>query len=197
MDNNWPTTQDMRNRLAYLIGSPPKVNPPIVVDWQGTTYRFATRNFSSLEHFTDGEGARRCGGRFTPIGAQRTLYSSMDIATAAAELESWYAYYFLPATSFQPHVLAAIAVSVGLVLDLTASETMSELGLTINQICEEWRLLSDENAVAPTQTFGRSVYEAGFEGILFPSGRRDGGCNLSLFPDNYRDGSHAIMLNYD
>ncbi len=197
MSNHWPTAQDLRTRLVHLIGSPPKVNSPIVVDWQGTTYRFAQRNFSGPKHFTDGEGARRCGGRFTPIGAQRTLYSSLDIVTASAELESWYAYYCLPATSFQPRILAAIAVSVGLVLDLTVSETLSELGLTIAQICEEWRLLSDENVVAPTQTFGRSVYEAGFEGILFPSVRRDAGCNLALFLDNFREGSHALMLNSD
>ena len=147
------------------------------------------------QHFIDGEGARLCGGRFTPIGAQRTLYSSLDIATAAAELESWYTYYCLPDSSFQPRLLAAIAISVGRVLDLTATETLSELGLEINQICEEWRRHSDENSVAPTQTFGKLVYEAGFEGILFPSVRRDAGCNLALFPDNFRDGSHAFMLN--
>ena len=197
MANHWPTDEDVRTRLGLLIGSPHKVNSPIVVNWQGTTYRFATRNFSSPEHFIDGEGARRHGARFTPIGAQRTLYSSLEIVTAAAELESWYAYYCLPATAFQPRLLAAIIVSVGLVLDLTATETMSELGLEIHQICEEWRLISDENAVAPTQAFGKLIFEAGFEGILFPSVRRDAGCNLALFPDNFRDGSHAFMLNSD
>ena len=56
-------------------------------------------------------------------------------------------------------------------------------------------MASDTGSVAATQTFGRLVYEAGFEGLRFPSTRRDGGINLALFPDNYRDGSHALMLN--
>jgi hypothetical protein len=80
-------------------------------------------------------------------------------------------------------------------LDLSAPETPAELGLTPAQIAEEWRPISDTGAVAPTQTFGRLVYEAGFEGLRFLSARRDNGLNLALFPDNYRDESHSLMLN--
>ena len=57
--------------------------------------------------------------------------------------------------------------------------------------------MSDTHEVAAIQTFGRLVYEAGFEGIRFPSARRETGINLALFPDNYRDGSHVLMLNSD
>ena len=195
MANNWPSEQDLRVRLAALIGSHPRRLAPFVVEWQGTTYRFASRNYADRDRFTDGEGARRNGGRFTPIGAQRTLYLSLDRATATAELDSWHEYYGIPDTAFQPRVLAAVAVSVGLLLDLAAPATLAELGLTSAQVAEEWRPISDNRAVAPTQTFGRLVYEAGFEGIYFPSARRETGLNLALFPDNYRDGSHALRLN--
>jgi RES domain-containing protein len=173
------------------------VSPPVIVEWQGTTYRFASRSYSDRDHFVDGEGARRNGGRFTPIGAHRALYLALDLATATAELDSWYAYYQVPATAFQPRVLAAVAVSVGLLLDLAAPETLAELGITAAHVAEEWRPISDTGGVAPSQAFGRLVYESGYEGIRFPSARRDNGVNLALFPDNYRPGSHALMLNPD
>lgn len=195
MSNGWPSEQQLRERLAALIGSPPRGFAPFVIEWQGTTYRFAGRNYSDRDRFTDGEGARRSGGRFTPIGAQRTLYLSLDRATATAELDSWYAYYNVPDTAFQPRVLAAVAVSAGLLLDLSASETLAELGLTPAHVVEEWRPISDTGGVAAIQTFGRLAYEAGFEGVCFPSARRERGVNLALFPANYRDGSHALMLN--
>lgn len=195
MANGWPSEQDLRARLAALIGSAGQGPAPFLVEWQGTTYRFASRDYSDRDHFIDGEGARRNGGRFTPIGAQRTLYLSLDRATATAELDSWYAYYNVPDTAFQPRLLAAVAVSVGTLLDLSAPEAVAALGLTTAQVAEEWRPISDAGGVAATQTFGRLVYEAVFEGLRFPSTRREGGVNLALFPDNYRDGSHAVMLN--
>lgn len=195
MADGWPSEQQLRERLAALIGSPPRRSEPLVIEWQGTTYRFASLNYSDRNRFTDGEGARRSGGRFTPIGAQRTLYLSLDRATATAELDSWYAYYNVPDTAFQPRVLAAVAVSVGLILDISTPETLAEMGLNSAHFLEEWRPISDGGAVASVQTLGRLVYEAGFEGICFPSARRESGSNLALFPDNYRDGSHVLMLN--
>lgn len=191
----WPSEQELRERLAALIDSPPRSAAPFVVEWQGTTYRFASRKYADRTQFTDGVGARRSGGRFTPIGAHRTLYLSLDRATATAELDSWYAYYNVPDTAFQPRLLAAVAVSVGLLLDFSVLDSLTELGLAPAQVIEEWRPISDEGGVAPVQTLGRLVYESGFEGILFPSARRESGVNLALFPDNYREGSHSLMLN--
>ena len=195
MANGWLPEQHLRTRLATLIGASSQGITPFVVAWQGTTYRFASRHYSDRDRFTDGEGARRNGGRFTPIGGPRTLYLSLDRATATAELDSWYAYYNIPDTAFQPRILAAVAVAVERLLDLSVPATLIELGLTPAQISEEWRAISDTGGVAPTQAFGRMVYESDFEGLRFLSARRDQGINLALFPDNYRDGSHARMLN--
>ena len=195
MADGWPPEQHLRARLAALLGAPPGAGAPVSTGWDGTTYRFASRSYSDRTGFTDGEGARRHGGRFTPIGGPRTLYLSLDRATATAELDAWYAYYGVPDTAFQPRVLAAVAVRVGLLLDLSAPAALAELGLAPAQVGEEWRPASDTGGVAPTQTLGRLVYEAGFEGVRFPSTRRDAGVNLALFPDNYRAGSHARMLN--
>jgi RES domain-containing protein len=197
MATDWPGEQHLRARLAALISSPPRPAAPFVVEWTGTTYRFASRDYSDRDRFTDGEGARRNGGRFTPIGGPRTLYLSLDRATATAELDSWYEHYSLPDTAFQPRVLAAVAVCAGLLLDLASPETLTNLGITAAHVGEEWRMMSDEGQTAPIQGFGRLIYEAGFEGVRFPSARREGGLNFALFPDNFRDGSHALMLNSD
>jgi RES domain-containing protein len=189
MPNGWPAEQDLRTRLAA------QTLAALATEWQGTTYRFASRQYADLDHFTDGIGARRSGGRFTPIGGQRTVYLSLDRATATAELDSWYEYYGVPDTAFQPRVLAAVAVSVGLLLDFTFPQVLEHLRLTPEHLIEEWRPLSDGGQVSGTQVLGRLVYEAGFEGLRFPSARRPGGINLALFPDNFRQGSHALMLN--
>ncbi|MGL6074487.1 MAG: RES family NAD+ phosphorylase [Fimbriiglobus sp.] len=188
----WPEEQLLRERLAELAT---KTHPLMVIDWQGTTYRFASRSFADQITFINGEGARRNGGRFTPVGSQRTLYLSSDRATATAELDSWYEYYGIPDNAFQPRILAAVAVSMGLLLDLVAVETLSRLGLDPQQIHEDWRLISDQGGVAAIQTLGRLAYEAGFEGVRYPSARRVGGFNFALFPDNYHSASHAMMLN--
>lgn len=82
MANNWPTEQDLKLRLAALFNSPTRHYFPFV----GTTYRFAGHKYSDRGQFTDGEGARLNGGRFTPTGGPRTLYLSLDRATAMAEL---------------------------------------------------------------------------------------------------------------
>ena len=192
MPNPWPPDPDLRSRLA-AIGSPPR--PPAVGGWQGTTYRFASRDFADLAKFTDGEGARRHGGRFTPVGGHRTVYLSLDRMTATAELGAWYEYYAIPDTAFQPRVFAAVGVCVGHLLDLTAPDALAELGLASDHVHDDWRGLSDRGAAAPVQVFGRLAFEAGFEGLRFPSARHPGGQNLALFPENFRPGSSAVMLN--
>src|SRR4029079_3855617 len=98
-------------------------------------------------------------------------------------------------SAFQPRVLAAVAVSVRVLLDLQATDTLSEIGITVDHVAEEWRSSADKGAVAAVQMFGRLAWEAGFEGIRFPSARRPNGVNLALFPDNYGHESHAVMLN--
>jgi len=119
----------------------------------------------------------------------------LDRATATAELDSWHEYFSVPDTAFKPRVLAAVAVSVGLLLDLTSTEVLAQLCISTSLLAEEWRPIADSGGVALTQAFGRLASEAGFEGFYFCSARRVTGINLALFPDNYREGSHALMLN--
>src|SRR3954462_9450475 len=108
----WPSEQELRARLLALLATP---RPPFVQPWQGITFRYASRDFADRHRFVDGEGSRRFGGRFTPTGGPRTLYLALDRATATAELDSWYEYYGIPDTAFQPRVFAAVSITVALV----------------------------------------------------------------------------------
>ena len=150
MSNPWPSEQELRSRLAALIGA---ARPPCVVEWRGATYRFASLGFADRDRFTDGEGARQNGGRFTPLGGPRTVYLSLDRATATAELDSWFTYYGIPDSAFQPRVLAAVAVSAKLCLDLCAGDALSEIGITVATSLGALR-----TRVSAVQVFGRLVY---------------------------------------
>ena len=194
MSNVWPAEQDLRTRLQAVLSETFGLRA-LVVQWQGATYRFASLQYADRDVFTNGEGARRSGGRYSPIGGPRTVYLSLDRATATAELDSWYEYYGVPDTAFKPRLLAAVAVSIGLLLDLTSPNVLAHLGLSPTHLAEEWRDISDTGGVAPTQLLGRIAYEVGFEGLYIGSVRRPGGFNLALFPDNYRDGTHTLMLD--
>lgn len=94
------------------------------------------------------------------------MYLSLDRATATAELDSWYEYYSIPDTAFKPRLLAAVAVSVRSLLDLTSPEVLAYLGLSASHLGEEWRDVSDTGRTALTQTLGRLAYEVGFEGFI-------------------------------
>lgn len=107
--DDWPSEEQLRERLMTLAASPAA---PCVVEWSGTAYRFAGRAFASLDHFTDGEGARRNGRRFTPVGGPRTVYLALDRTTAVAELDSWFSYYGVPDSAFTPRVFAAVGVAL-------------------------------------------------------------------------------------
>lgn len=196
MPNEWPDEDDLRSRLRALAGrtAAPELHGDVLT-WQGVTYRFAALQFADRDNFTNGEGARRSGGRFTPIGGPRTVYLSLDRATATAELDSWYEFYAVPPTAFQPRVLAAVSVVVEGILDLSSDGLLSGLGLSGEHLTEEWRIQNDAGALAPTQVFGQVAFEAGFEGLLAASVRRPGGYNLALFPENFTDASHSVMLD--
>ncbi len=196
MPTVWPDERELEARLHALAErtAAPELHAA-VQPWQGVTYRFASLQFADRENFTNGEGARRVGGRFTPVGGPRTVYLSLDRATATAELDSWYEFYGVPPTAFQPRLLAAVAVLVEGILDLSSTELLGGIGLTSDHLAEEWRFANDTGCVAPTQTLGKIAHDAGFEGLLTASVRRPGGYNLALFPDNFAEASHSTMLD--
>lgn len=194
MTTPWPPEADLRDRLLAVLGGPGQPRPPHVIEWQDTAFRFSELKYAARSDFTTGEGARRHGGRFTPCGGPCTVYLSLEPETAAGELMSWYAYYQLPATAFRPRVLAAVGVSVGFALEMTSPKLLGALGLTSEMLATEWRDTDHTGGIAPTQTLGRLLFETGLEGFLVSSARRLGGVNLILFPENFRPGSHALMI---
>lgn len=193
----WPTEQELRDRLRLLFGTLSEPRSALVIEWQGRAFRFASRRYATRQTFTTGEGARRNGGRYTPQGGARTVYLGTSRETALAEMMAGQRESGLPDAAFQPRVLAAVAVCVGVLLDLTSTPTLELLGITPDQLLTQWKPDALAGRVAQVQVFGRLVYEAGFEGLLAPSARHPAGTNLALFPDNFESGSHCIMLDTD
>ena len=196
MASGWPPERFIRKQLDEIM-SEAASGDSLVISLSETAYRFCSVKYADRDHFTDGKGATKLGGRFTPRGGQPTVYLSRQIVTASSEVESWLTYYKLPPDSFQPRVLAAVAVSVSLVLDLCRVDTLDRLGITAEHLAQEWRPANDDDRVAPVQSFGAMVCAAGYEGVQVPSMRHRAGINLPLFPGNFRDGSHAVALHLE
>ncbi len=195
MAHSWPEVADLKTRLDEIRRA--SANPgtsELVVEFSGRGYRFASISYATSSQFADGEGARIHGGRFTPRSGPRTVYVALERHTAYEELEASLEYFQLLASTFTPRVFAAIAIHADVILDLTCPETLVALGISQHQIAEEWRHLS-ASKVAGTQVFGLLVFEAGFEGILYPSVRRAEGRNLALFPDGLRETSYVLPLD--
>jgi RES domain-containing protein len=53
--------------------------------WKGDVYRVTTVERANEEDLTSGEGGRIWGGRWNPPGLFRTVYCSLDYATAMEE----------------------------------------------------------------------------------------------------------------
>ena len=196
MASGWPPERFVGRQLDEMISGVGSGDSH-VISLSAAVYRFCSIKYADRDHFTNGEGAVKLGGRFTPIGGPRTVYSSREIPTAAAEVESCYKYDKSPPEAFGPTVLATVAVSVGLVLDPCSADVLGQLGITMVHIAGEWRPACDAKKVAPVQSLGAWVSASGYERIRVPSTRHRRGVDPILFPGNFRDGSYAVVRNLD
>jgi RES domain-containing protein len=131
--------------------------------WDGTVYRHMFGSHTADRINT--EGARWNAPSLAAI------YTSCERETALAEAE----YY----TSMQPlrprakRTLFTIHVSLKNVIDLTAADLLSRLGVADD-------VLSSIDH-SPCRTIGAAVNWLGHDGLLVPSARRRSGTNLVIF----------------
>jgi RES domain-containing protein len=71
------------------------------------------------------------------------------------------------------------------VLDLTDGHIRKHLRVSqARLVSDDWRTVHAQGAESLTQTLGRTVYEAGYEGMLVPSASGSAGTNVVLYPVN-------------
>jgi len=113
------------------------------------------------------DGAFRWGGRYNEPGEFGALYLSRTKKGCAAEVTR-------RAAPPKKYLVGKIKVSLGKVCDLTDPTLRKKLKITKKQlVADDW---------SETQTLGKLIREAGFEGMIVPSAAGDFN-NLVIFVD--------------
>lgn len=131
--------------------------------WSGTVYRHMFGRNEPTH-------ANTLGARWNDNGLA-AIYTSCERETALREAE-----YYISLHPLRPRAkrtLYTIRVSLKNVIDLTAPDLLSELGIT------DAVLASPDHA--PCRTIAGAVNWLGHDGLLVPSARRRGGTNLVIY----------------
>lgn len=142
-----------------------------------------------------GNGSKRSGGRWNPIGLA-TIYSSMSPETAMAETLAHVRYYRLPVHRGLPRLFVPLRFKLSKVLDLTDGTVRKRLRLGEHRFLDaDWRKYVDAQTQPLTQTVGQAVAAARFEAMIVRSAAdRPHGVNLVAFPGNFLSDSEANVL---
>lgn len=123
------------------------------------------------------DGAFRWGGRYNEPGEFGALYLSRTSKGCAAEISR-------RAVPPKKYLAGKIKVTLGKVCDLTDPELRKKLKISRKELTgDDW---------SETQTLGRLIREAGFEGMIVPSAAGDFK-NLVIFVDRL-SGSSRVEL---
>jgi RES domain-containing protein len=135
-----------------------------------------------------GEGAAQNGGRWNRKG-QQALYLSTDPMTALAE----YNQDFL----FRPVTLAQYRVTQAKLADLSDSETLKNLGLSLDIHSTAWRALTLEGKEPATWHIADTLMSQGIDGVLFPSVASPLGRCVALWHWNENAGPQISVSDTD
>jgi len=160
---------------------------------RGVAFRNTSMSYANREDLLTGEGSARFAGRWNPEGIP-TVYASVSLETATAELQSHFRYYGVPLHHATPRVLVAIEYDLSAVLDVTEGRTRQRLRFSRDRMTkEDWRAACRKGPETRTQSLGRSAFAAGIEGLLVPSAAHAGQGNLVVFPGNLRASSRLSI----
>ncbi len=161
----------------------------------GLIVRSAGVKYANEQDFISGEGAAINGGRWNPIGL-KAIYGSLHPVTAVRESYKEFDDYGFGG-SMQPRVFAGATVRVSQLLDLCNVGIRRRIGFTLTELLDEdWEAIQDTGEESWTQAIARGAAGCGFEGLRAPSARdRRNDVNIVVFPDYFRTGSTAILVN--
>jgi RES domain-containing protein len=151
---------------------------------RGVVYRVTSVRRANPRDLIAGVGSLLTGGRWTPPGAFRAIYTSLEETTALLEARQQDLRQGVPTWMSLPLVVTAIRVDLGPVLDLTSGPARRTLRVSRRRmLAERWWTIQDRGEEALTQAIGRLAREYGFVGLLTPSAVRPSASNMIIFPD--------------
>ena len=146
------------------------------------------RHISEGRDCLSGEGARRFGGRWNPPGTFPTLYTSLSLEGAIAELDRLMRRQRRTTQELLPRRICEIGTRLTNVLDLTHLDSLAAVGLSTAGL--------RRNNLGPCQRAGQAAHQLGVEALLVPSATRVAN-NLVIFPANVRpDSSLTVSRTY-
>ncbi len=140
-----------------------------IVELHATLFRHVSRGREPLST----EGSRLQGGRYNRPGVP-ALYLACTAALARQEFEKHSAYVGLVIK--KPGLSVAVAVRFERVLDLTNADTLTELGVSIEDLCGDSTDL--------TREIGDAARLANIQAIRYPSAVNPESCNVVVFEEN-------------
>ena len=160
-------------------------------------YRSSTPKYATETDLITGEGSKRQGGRWNPLGIA-VVYASLTPETALAETLAHDRYYNLPIENAMPRTFVALQVKTQSILDLTDGQVRRRLGVSLDAIrTVDWRSEMHLGRKPITQEIGQAAFEVGLEGLIVSSAADTKGKNLLIFPTNLQPGSTVTVLNAD
>jgi RES domain-containing protein len=158
-------------------------------------YRSSTPKYATEQDLLTGEGSRRFGGRWNPVGIAM-VYASLIPETAMAETLAHHRYYGIPIEDAMPRVFVAIEARLRFVLDLREGAVRQRLQVSMERILAvDWRGEIREGRQPVTQLIGQAAWESGWEGLIVPSAADPKGNNLVILPECLRPESSLTVLN--
>ena len=95
-----------------------------------------------------------------------------------------------------PKVIVLVRVEIEKALDLAESVQLIDYPFSLDILLnEDWRTSMNNGIESNSQTLGRVIYNAGFQGVLLPSSRSPGGTNLMVFPGKLTKKSVLKVIN--
>src|SRR5205823_1880733 len=152
---------------------------PFGTRWTGIVYRVASVRRASAEDLIAGVGSLLTGGRWTPPGAFRAVYASLDETVALDEARQQNMRPGAPSWMALPLVLTAIDVDLEPVLNLIDGRVRQALRVSrARMLAEPWLAIQDQAREALTQAIGRLARDQGFVALLVPAAVRPSLANL-------------------
>lgn len=133
-----------------------------------------------------GEGARRFGGRWNPVGAV-AIYAAREMSTAWAEYNQGFVQH--------PALIAQLQLSGARLAVLTDAARLSEFGFSDELHRCEWRADMDAGKVPDSHKAREELMERGFDGVVYPSFMSPGGHCVALWRWNGEEGPQLRVID--